>query len=87
MPKFRRLPTEIDAEQFTGKRPYPVGVCECGLLLSGIKGGCQPHVHTIHDGQRVDLTPGDWVAAEADGKHYYPIKPDVFEQTYEPVLE
>lgn len=83
--KYRKKPIIIDAEQFTGNRPFPKGVCDCGLLLKGIQGGCQPHVHTIHDNQRVDLQPGDWIIPESDGVHFYPCKPDVFEATYEKI--
>ena len=49
--------------------------------------GNSKHVHIIHYGQRIDLQVGDWIVAEPDGEHYYPVKPDYFEQTYEPVEE
>jgi hypothetical protein len=81
--KFRKKPVEIEAEQFTEKNQDVKGVCTCGLMLSGIPGGCQPHVHTIHKNQRVDLEFGDWVVPEPDGKHFYPVKPDIFQATYE----
>lgn len=55
------------------------GVCQCQ------EGSHQGHVHTIHQGQVVDLEDGDWVMPEADGEHYYPIKPDVFARTYEEI--
>lgn len=80
--KFIKNPITIEAEQFTGARPHPKGVCDCGLLLAGIPGGCQPHVHTMHDNQRVDLVAGDWVIPEPDGVHFYPCKDDVFQTTY-----
>ena len=45
------------------------------------------HVHTMHNNQAVILEPGDWIIPEPDGIHYYPVKPAVFEATYEPVLD
>lgn len=35
-------------------------------------------VITIHN-QRVYLEDGDYVVEEPDGKHYYPVKPDIWE--------
>lgn len=91
MPKFRKKPdTRIfQPEQFqggveTGGYKIPNGVCFCS-------DGDDPetlvhrfHVHTIHKGQIVILEDGDWVMPEPDGEHFYPIKPDIFEATYEP---
>lgn len=82
--KFRKKPVVIEAEQFTGNLPHPKGVCICGLMLGGIPGGCQPHVHTIHENQRVDLQIGDWIIPEPDGEHFYPCKDEIFRNTYEP---
>lgn len=86
MALYRKKPVVIEAEQYLGEdhRPYPKGVCDCGRMMSGIPGGCQPHVHTIHDNQRVDLAPGDWIIPEPDGIHFYPCKQEIFEATYEP---
>ena len=42
-------------------------------------------VETIHKGQTVAIKEGDWVLPEPDGIHFYPCKPDIFENTYEPV--
>jgi hypothetical protein len=82
MPKFRRIAKVIEAEQFfTGLVP-PKGVCTCAV---GISNEHIPHVHTIHQGQFVLLSDGDWVLPEPDGVSYYPCKPDVFADTYEPL--
>lgn len=77
MPRYRSRPAEITAEQFHGRDiPDPVGVCRCD-------DGFGPHVHTIHGGQVAELTHGDYVVAEPDGIHYYPVKPDIFEKRWE----
>lgn len=83
--KYQKKPVIIEAEQFKGD-PKQKGVCTCGVLMEGIIGGCQPHLHTIHQGQRVDLEIGDWIIPEPDGIHYYPCKNGVFERTYEPLV-
>ena len=83
MPTFRKKPLYVTAQQFF--RPIlslivdTPGVCQCPA------GSLRGHVHTLHQGQIIDLEDGDWVVAESDGKHYYPIKPAIFTATYEPV--
>jgi len=74
--KFRKKPVEIEAEQFTKMNSDPRGVCNCLCSF-------QPHVHTIHAEQHVDLEFGDWIVPEPDGKHFYPVKPEIFQKTYE----
>ena len=83
MPKFRKKPVVIEAEQFNGDAVRGV----CRLSCAGFDGDDQPHVHTIHKGQLCAVVPGDWIIPEPDGEHYYPCKPDIFEATYEPVPE
>lgn len=39
-------------------------------------------IDTLEDGHRV--CPGDWIITGVKGERY-PCKPDIFEQTYEPV--
>ena len=90
MPKFRKKPVEIEAEQFRDARmgqstsewirSFPKGVC-----FKGCQDSRRPHLHTVHQGQIVDLADGDWIIPEADGEHFYPCKPDIFEATYDPV--
>jgi len=81
VPKFRKRPVTIEAHQyFMGKELETPGVCtneECFPPNMG------PHVHTMHNNQCCELEPGDWVVPEPDGVHYYPVKPDVFDSTYE----
>lgn len=79
MAKFRKKPVVVEAAQFVlgeDERAVP-GVCRCY--------GGWPHVHTIHSNQPIALESGDWILPEPDGEHYYPVKPDIFVATYEPV--
>lgn len=80
MPLFKRKPAAtIDAEQYvTGPATAPRGTRteEDGRV----------YVMTMHL-QKVYVVLGDWIVAEPDGVHFYPIKDHVFRATYEPVVE
>ena len=87
MAKYRKKPVVVEARQwnpkiedFPGRNiPDSLGVIwefgPGGKIANGI-------VTTIH-GQKTKVAFGDWVITEPDGKHYYPCKPDIFEQNYE----
>ncbi len=81
MAKFRKRPITVEAVQFRYGES-PAGICRCPL---GPGGACDPHIHTIHQGQTVLLTDGDWIITEPDGEHFYPCKPEIFFATYEEV--
>lgn len=87
MAKYRKKPDSRTFEpvQFRGQMTVndleAAGGCLC---LEDGKGG-EAHLHTIHAGQIVHLEEGDWIMPEPDGKHFYPIKPDIFEATYEQI--
>lgn len=75
---YRKKPIVIKAAQFDGQHANdPPGVWRREEDWS-------PYVVTIH-GQRCYVSPGDWIIPEPDGVHYYPVKPDIFAATYEPV--
>jgi hypothetical protein len=82
--KYRKKPVIIEAEQFhrgISLVNTQKGVCQCE------RGSFRGHLHTIHNGQVVDLEDGDWIIPEPDGVHFYPVKPDIFNATYEKVEE
>jgi hypothetical protein len=82
--KFKKRPDNriFEHVQFLTTMPATemtaAGVCRCAVST-------HPHLHTIHAGQFVDLEDGDWIAPEPDGIHYYPIKNDIHEATYESI--
>jgi hypothetical protein len=76
MPKYRKKPVVIDAWKWDGTFGQ-IGVCG--------REDRQAHVHTAHGGQIVFLDKGDWIVPEKEQGRHYPIKPDVFEATYEAV--
>lgn len=82
MPQFRKKPVVIEARQ-TGQ-DYDE---DCDIL--GWCGGhplkeseCLFYIDTLEGAHYV--RPGDWVIKGVQGE-FYPCKPDIFEQTYEPV--
>lgn len=81
MPKFRTRPVEIEAWQYVGRgRMNLRGVCLCQRSY-------RAHLHTMHNDQIVELEVGDWIVPEPVPDRFYPIKPVVFAQKYEPVEE
>jgi len=96
MPKFRKKPVEIEAVQWTGKNHRPM--CE---FLTGNTGGYMSvngtHFEIDHDkiegGLVIKTLEGDHLAKIGDfiikgiKGEFYPCKPDIFEATYEEVIE
>lgn len=77
MPKYRKKPVVIEAEQYIPEKHEPEGLCwklDCGA-------DC-PHVHTLEG--PLFVSDGDYVITGIRGEKY-PCKPDVFEATYEKV--
>jgi hypothetical protein len=86
MPRFRRKATETEAEQWFPGRPM-AGVQYDREYTAGDPDGERlvregAYVVTAH-GQRVYLSPGDWVLPEPDGRGFYPVKPDIFAKTWD----
>lgn len=67
----------IDAQRYLDP-DNPVRGVQFDSQASGLA-----YVETMHN-QRVYVVVGDWIAAEPDGEHYYPIKHHVFQAAYEP---
>lgn len=85
MARYRKKPAVIETVQYTEYGKLVKGMCNSQSCY--VSGNTEPHVHTIHEGQVVNLAVGDWVIPEPDGVHYYPCKPDIFAETYEAVTE
>jgi hypothetical protein len=87
MPKFRKRPVVISAEQYLpAKTPYPAGVVplpermrELNIRIQGAM-----WIETLEGGHVV--SPGDYIITGVKGERY-PCKPDIFEATYESVPE
>lgn len=84
---YRKKPVVIMAMQYDGTDRTAKGVT--GWVIS--EGGMcvmysEPAEHlSIHTSEGVmRASPGDWIIKGVKGE-FYPCKPDIFEQTYEPV--
>ena len=78
MAKFKRISTVVECEQWLPGKQVKGVICPPEEL-----GDTAPYVVTIHN-QKVFIEPGDWILPEPDGLHYYPVKPEIFVNTYEP---
>ena len=92
MPRFRKKPIVISAEQwFPGKqidgvvmRSGPTYTVQVGGAFHGGPGIEVPVVDTLEGEMRV--SPGDWIITGVKGE-VYPCKPDIFAATYEEVAD
>jgi hypothetical protein len=85
--RFRKKPVEIDAIQFTGHNDAEVlafGDAHGGGLWDPVDRGPSIAMRTVH-GETAIARPGDWIIPEPDAGRFYPVKPDIFDATYEAV--
>jgi hypothetical protein len=91
MPRFRKKPVVIEAEQFLPDQEglWPKGV-EGRALARGVFGG-GVIIHPDHPDYyvletlngEVVVQPGEWIITGVEGERY-PCKPEIFAVTYEP---
>lgn len=81
--KFRKKPVIVEAVRFT-----PDTLSELVFFLEekavSISGFPSLRIKTLEG--EMTVSPGDWVVKGVAGE-FYPVKPDIFEQTYEKVEE
>lgn len=87
MPKFRKKPVVITAQQFTGGADSATRcIAFAGLpetAYTVLDGGPEYiYVDTLEGLMRADV--GDWIIKGVKGE-FYPCKPDIFAATYEEV--
>jgi len=81
MPRFRKRPVIVEAEQWFPGRAVP------GVIEEEYRDGDQVFPAYIRTPEgRHGVSPGDWIITGVRGERY-PCKPDVFAMTYEPVDE
>jgi hypothetical protein len=90
MAKFRKKPVVIEAVQYEGKGNFHQDTPE--WLWSGFEkgiiiptNGTDPLIIKTLEGDHV-ISPGDFLIKGIQGE-LYPCKPDIFEATYEPVID
>ncbi|MBB4931823.1 hypothetical protein F4561_002643 [Lipingzhangella halophila] len=85
MQRYRKKPITIDAIQFTGDNVRDIWEA---FGTAGIYGPTEANpdhlILTTAHGDPAPARPGDWVVPDSMPDTFYPIKPDVFDRTYEP---
>lgn len=76
--KYRKLPIEIEAIQWTGDNYEEVSI----FINKTLRINQHEIIDTLEGIMRVDIN--DWIIKGVNGE-FYPCKPDIFEKTYEPV--
>jgi len=90
--KFRKKPVIIEAMQYTGNNGNDLEKWSRLIVLEGPileptkdnPSGCYIQIRTPA-GIRIGIV-GDWIIKSIKGE-FYPCKPDIFEQTYEKIIE
>jgi len=85
MARYRKRPVEVDAVRYDGNNVEGVfawarslDVDEDAMYHTSSSGLV---IHTLEGSMRADA--GDWVVCGTAGE-FYPVKPSIFEQVYEP---
>lgn len=85
MPKFRKKPVVIHAEQFwLSEQPWPIGVSQEAVGYTNGNIVVRPLIHTLEGPMSVNN--GDWIITGVRGE-VYACRQDIFEETYERVEE
>lgn len=82
--KFRKKPVIIKAVQYRDQMRKDDNLPEGIFICPWPEHGDQPTIHTLEVDHRV--CDGDWIITGVKGEKY-PCKPDIFEMTYDPVLD
>ncbi len=84
--RYRKRPVEIEASQWDGGRSDAARFTEWSdgrvRLVSEMHAPLALAVYTLEGVMKAD--PLDWIVRGVQGE-FYPVKPDIFEQTYEAV--
>lgn len=82
--KFRKKPVVIEAMQFTDEMKDRVFHWVGGCPSAGVDDQGKPTMKIQTPEGWITASLGDWIIKGVAGE-FYPCKPDIFEQTYEPV--
>ena len=83
--KYRKRPVVVEAMQFTDENKNQVfNFVRCNTAPDFENGLPVLKIQTIH-GEVAIARIGDYIVKEPEPGKYYPVKPDIFESTYEKV--
>lgn len=81
--KFRKKPVVIEAIQYTGENDLTIEAWSCRKAKAMLTRAGMI-IKTLEGEMQVDIN--DWVIKGIAGE-FYPCKPDIFDKTYELVVE
>lgn len=88
--KFRKKPVVVEATYWNGTRDDAQRIVDWVLSEGGVVATLQQEnahvleIYTLEGTMKVGI--GDWVIKGVKGE-FYPCKPDIFAETYEPIGE
>lgn len=77
MPKFKKNPIIVEAEQYLEGEKLPPGVT--------LADDDTPSVHTPNG--HVEIEDRDWIIKDVKDGFYYPCKPEIFDELFEEVID
>ena len=80
--RYRKRPVEVEAVQWDGQNRAEIKAFVGDALDDAWSVGGYCFINTLEG--RMNAAPGDWIIRGVQGE-VYPVKPDIFEETYEPV--
>ena len=80
--RFRKKPVVVEAVKFTGKNDLELAMFVGENGYDPDERGPSWVIRTLEGEMRCDV--GDWIVKGAVGE-FYPVKPDAFEATFEPI--
>jgi len=82
MARYRKKPVVIEAMEYQPERIHDIWEWAGADVVYGpADGDNSAYIETLEG--RMEARPGDWIIKGVKGE-FYPCKPDIFEQTYEP---
>lgn len=84
---YRKRPIEVEAIQFTGDNVAEIwDKFGATGIYAGYENSPDHLILTTTHGDPAPARAGDWIVPDSTPGTFYPIKPDVFEATYEPAF-
>lgn len=84
--QFRKKPVVIDAIQFDGNNGVAIQGWSKGAVVPVLGGQFQVYLVIPTLEGVMEASVGDWIIKGVKGE-FYPCKPDIFDETYDPVDE
>lgn len=82
--KFRKKPVVVEAMQWNGNNEIEVALFMDKTFRKHPRNAYQLQIQTLEGLMTVNV--GDWIIKGVNGE-FYPCKPDIFEKTYEEVVD